>query len=63
MVINVGLHTIVGSYDTVLVDVKGVTKSAYFIQVFLKYMAKILSYICITQIVRIHGVHVYIVFE
>ena len=59
----VGLSTIVGSYETIFVDIKKMTKSSYFIQILLKYTTGILSQLCITQIVCIHGARISIVFE
>ena len=57
----VGLPTTVGGYDSILVVVDRLTKSAHFIPVRVKYTAEKLAELYISQIVRLHGVPVSII--
>ena len=52
----VGLPKIKGRYDSILVIVDRLTKSAHFIPVKVTYNAEKLAKIYISEIVRLHGV-------
>ncbi|WMV44946.1 hypothetical protein MTR67_038331 [Solanum verrucosum] len=58
---DMGLPAIVGDYDSICIVVDRLTKSAYFIQVRVKYTIDKLAQLYISQIVRLHGVSVSIV--